>query len=232
MLMVLSIFGMTINRELPPDSALPAGATPLASSNVNDEFVTAIAMAASGAKDERFEPRGQVHVCFEFAELMAAGRYEDGLSLADDLWKRCRVQAWIWNNRDAFGEDVTRLEQLVESLTNSREPEVEWYAFIQSETALFTTVWGPLDIAHYGAGSRRRRLSRELDLVVLAPLGDTGGYLVHEPTALSSALTFVVRRVNGSWRIVNHIGVAPPLPGLPPVWWSTDDPAVEALPDS
>ena len=91
--------------------------------------------------------------------------------------------------------------------------------------------WGPVDPEKWGAASRRRRLARDYDLVVLAPVGETGGYFVNTATALPQAMTFVMHNVNGAWLVANHIGSAPPRPGWPPAWWATNDPTVEALTD-
>jgi len=68
--------------------------------------------------------------------------------------------------------------------------------------------WGPVDPEKWGAASRRRRLARDYDLVVLAPVGETGGYFVNTATALPQAMTFVMHNVNGAWLVANHIGSA------------------------
>lgn len=233
-LMAISIMGMTTNRELPPDETgeLPAGATPIGSDSASDQIATPVSLAAAGRVDERFGPTGQVGVVLSFFRAMREGRYEDGLSYADEDWTLCRIQAWLWNNTGQLGRDIERMQLLAESLLRERAPAEVWADFVTGEARTFIEAWGSLDPDAYGASSRRRRLSREHDLVVLAPVGRNGGYFVTEATVLPNALIFVVRRTNDGWLVANHVGTAPPQPGWPPIWWTTSDPAVEALPDS
>jgi hypothetical protein len=95
-----------------------------------------------------------------------------------------------------------------------------------------TTTADSVDVsADVGGLSTRRRIGRDFDLVVLAPVGDTGGYFVPTATALPNALTFVMHRQDGEWLLANHLGTAPPQPGVPPAWWVIGDPAIEQLAD-
>jgi hypothetical protein len=91
--------------------------------------------------------------------------------------------------------------------------------------------WGSIDPEKYGSASRRRRVARDYDLVVLAPVGDTGGYWVTTATSIPNALLFSMHRTGNSWLVASHLGAAPPTPGWPPTWWVTDDPAITSLPE-
>lgn len=232
--MLLSIFGLLMNRELPPEETgdLPPGAVLAPTESASEQVTTKIAIAATGGVDERWETGGQVAIVFEFLSLLQSGSYEHALSLADDDWILCRVQAWLWNNRTHFGDDPTELERIAVKMLSDRENSEAWQEFVASETHQFIETWGPLGVREYGAGNRRRRLAKDVDLVILAPVGTKGGYYVMTATAVPDALTFVVRWKEGSWRILNHLGYAPPTPGWPPIWWAPNDPAIEALPEA
>jgi hypothetical protein len=232
-LFLVSVYGIFVNREIPPDTggALPPGATPLRSETANEQVATAVALAANNDLDERYSDNGQIGVVFRFIRVMREGRVEEGLELADENWRLCRIQAWLWNNRNLFGSEVDELQRLAASLNERNEPQETWDAFVQAEAGIFITAWSPMDPDKWGAASRRRRLARDFDLVLLAPIGETGGYFVNTATALPEAMTFVMHNVDGAWLVANHGGSAPPSPGWPPSWWTTNDPAVEALGD-
>jgi hypothetical protein len=117
-------------------------------------------------------------------------------------------------------------------MVSERGQNEAWLKFIEVEAARFSETWTAIGASQYGAASRRRRLARDVDLVILAPTDSAGGYFVMNATALPDALTFVVVRRGGKYVISNHIGFAPPVPGWPPAWWNSGDPVVDALPDS
>ncbi len=230
----VSVVGMTTNRELPPEQTglLPPGATPVRSDTASEQIASAVDLVASGDVDGRFAVNGQVGVVFRFFAAMREGRYEDGLACADDDWRLCRIQAWLWNNQTHFGDDADALQVLADSLFERGQPAEVWADFLAVERQMFVDAWGPLHPDAFGAASRRRRLSRSYDLVVLAPVGTSGGYFVTTATAIPDALVFVVHHKGAQWLVANHVGTAPPEPGWPPVWWNTNDPAIDGLPDS
>ncbi|MFG1621172.1 hypothetical protein [Kribbella sp. NPDC049227] len=219
-LMLVSVIGMIANREQAVDPELPEGAVPVQAEGL-EQVAAPVVLAATGAVDSRFDPDMQVGVSYRFLRAMREGLYEDGLELADRNWLYCRVQSWLWNNRSEFGEDVERLDSLADSMVERRDPVELWTDFIAIESARFVEVWGPIDPDNYGAASKRRRISEDYDVVVLAPLGSSGGYYVETATQLRNALVFVLHNDNGKWLISNHIGNAPPTPGWPPAWWDT-----------
>lgn len=232
-LFLVAVYGTFVNREIPPetDGALPPGATPLKSETASEQVATAAGIAENDALDERYSDNGQIGVAFRFLRAMREGRVEQGLSLADENWRLCRIQTWLWNNRNLFGSDIGELQRLATSLAERREPQETWDDFVGAEARDFSSTWSSIDPGKWGAASRRRRLARDYDLVILAPVGDTGGYFVTTATALPQAMSFVMHNANGVWLVANHIGSAPPRPGWPPAWWSTNDPAVDALND-
>lgn len=232
-LMLLSILGLVMNRELPPEKTgnLPPGAVLAPTESASEQITTNIAIAATCGADERWEDGKQVDTVFKFLSLLQAGAYEHALSFADDDWILCRVQAWLWNNQTHFGENPAELDHIAEHMLSNQEESDAWQEFVASETRQFISTWGPLGAREYGAANRRRRLAKDIDLVILAPVGTKGGYYVMTATAIPDALTFVVRWKEGSWRILNHLGYAPPTPGWPPIWWVPNDPAIEMLPE-
>ena len=220
---------MTLNRELPPDEHLPEGATPLRSDDNDEQIASQIALAAAGEPDERYDEDGQVGVVFRFVAAMREGRYEDGLKLAHEDWLLSRVQAWLWNTRPQDRDDKNALLQSAESLADRQSPTAcgrNSSSPSAHSSARRGWTWPQTLGAQRG---RRRRISADCDLVIIAPVGDTGGYYVASATILPNAMTFVVRRTDSGWKIANHIGAAPATPGMPPAWWISDDPALEAL---
>jgi hypothetical protein len=230
--MLISIIGMTTNRELPADPELPAGATPVRSETAQERVASSMQLAESGLEPSMFEHDGQVDVALRFISLMREGRYEEGLALADPVWSLCRIQSRLWNMHLEGTLKKEDLPSLAKSLHEICEPREFWEEYVGNEAEQFVEVWGPLDPSNLGAASRRRRLARDYDLVVLAPLGaSTGGYFVTTATMLPNALVLLMRRVGNKWLVSNHVGSAPPVPGWPPSWWTTLDTAFEGLSD-
>lgn len=230
-LMFVAFAGMFMNRELPPDEQIPQGAVSVRTDDAQEMVANVFAFAAAGGTDERFAPQGQVDVTYRFVEALKDGRFEDALELADDNWILCRVQAWIWNNRDRFGTDEESLNELAARMLRDRQACEEWNGFVQIESHLFRRAWEGYDPSEWGAASHRRRVGREFDLVLLAPTGGTGGYFVMNATAVPNARPFLLRRTPVGWRVAHHAGSAAPVPGWPPTWWTSEDPAVDALPE-
>ncbi|QUC55559.1 hypothetical protein IOD14_01435 [Streptomyces sp. A2-16] len=230
--MLISILGMTTNREIPPDpeGGLPEGAHPLQSESASQAIVTSVAMAAMSS-DGRYEDDGQLGVAFRFVRHMAASEFDEALSLADENWLKCRIQTWLWNARAFIGGDETQLQATTDAIMSSRGEHDLWDAFSSAEVNAFQEEWGEIDPDRLGGASRRRRVGPDYDLVVLAPLGESGGYFVNFPTPIPGGFTFLMHKCDGKWLLANHLGIAPPLPGFPPTWWVVGDPNLEELPD-
>ncbi|RAN79318.1 hypothetical protein B5P43_15520 [Bacillus sp. SRB_336] len=231
-LFLLSILGMTTNRQIPVDPDLPEGASPIRSETAAERVASSVQFAASGADARMFEDTGQVGVALRFIDLMGNGEYEDALGLADQNWSLCRIQARLWNMCCEGSIEVDDLPGLAESLQANREPAEFWNDYVEAEAEQFKEAWGNLDASALGAASRRRRMSREYDLVILVPLEATGGYFVSSATALPNAMTFLMHRVENRWLVANHVGTAPPTPGFPPSWWTPADSAFANLPEA
>lgn len=231
-LFLISILGMTTNRQIPVDPDLPEGASPIRSETAAERVASSVQFAASGADARMFEDSGQVGVALRFIDLMSKGQYQDALGLADQNWILCRIQARLWNMSCEGSIEVGDLPELAESLHANQEPGEFWNSYVEAETEQFKEAWGNLDAATLGAASKRRRMSREYDLVILVPLETTEGYFVSSATALPDAMTFLMHRVENRWLVANHFGTAPPTPGFPPSWWTPADSAFANLPEA
>ncbi|MFE0185848.1 hypothetical protein [Streptomyces olivaceus] len=229
-LMLISLLGSFVNREIPPgsESGLPDGAHPVRTGDASEEISRSVALQALGEGD-RYADDGQVGVAYRFITRMKAGQFNEAAQLADANWVLCRIQAWLWNNRDQFGGDVDRLSALANEMLQVRGDHSLWVEFTSSEVSSFVEAWQRLDPETLGGASRRRKVARDYELVVLAPVGDSGGYYVNSATIVPGALTFLMRRHGGRWVLASHLTAAPPAPGFPPAWWVVGDPSVEEL---
>jgi hypothetical protein len=230
-LLFVSIFGMFTERDVPPDASgtLPPGAVPVRSDTASEQIASTVAFAASGQVDDRYGDTGQIGVVYKFLAAMHGGQFEEGLTHADRNWQLCMLQSWLWDVRNDLSVDSAGLQDVAESLLDRQDPTEVWQAFVMNQARSFSAILAPLDLEKLGAASRRRRIARDYDLVILAPVADTDGYFVSAATALPDAMTFVVHHIDGRWLVAHHAGTAPPQPGWPPAWWAINDPTIEAL---
>ncbi|WP_329120240.1 hypothetical protein [Streptomyces sp. NBC_01465] len=231
-LMAMSVYGSFLNREILPEenSQLPDSAVPVHPGQASEQISSALSLAAAGA-DEMYEEGGQLGVAFQFIARMAAGEFNDAVDLTDENWLLCRIQSWVWNIRVRIGEESDSLEGLADAMLQNKGDHILWEEFTESEVAGFQEAWNHLNLERLGGASRRRRVARDYDLVVLAPVGASGGYYVDSATIVPGALTFLMRRHQGRWLLASHLAMAPPTPGFPPAWWVLDDPSIDALED-
>lgn len=231
--LAFSVFGMFVGRDQPPGGAsgLPLGAVAAPTETANEQVATALAIQASGGTDDRLNPGKQADVVLRFIHLLQGGAYGAATELADQNWRVCRLRAWLWNNRDRLGIDEADLSEYLEAMMSDGTVHSRWADFVETETRQFLDIFADVDLSSYGIAGRRRRIAADMDLVILLPVGSSGGYFVMSATAIPDALTFLVRYTDEGWRIAALNAMTPPLQGWPPIWWTTDDPAIEALPD-
>lgn len=185
-----------------------------------------------GTLESRFGEEGQIGVALRFVGAAADGRYEDAWELADDNWKLCRAEAFLWNNRNFYGDDQSVLDRLAAEITAGPSDAEVWEEFVETERGQYVQTWGDIDVNQWGAASRRRRIAPDYELVILTPLGKyETGFMVHGLTALPAAVTLVMHRTSHGFRVASHVAEAPPIPGWPPSWWVRNDPAVNQLPE-
>lgn len=228
-LMAISFWGHFVNRDLIDDSDLPTGAHALATDDADEQIANSVILASTGGIDSRFDDGGQIDVVFSFCKLAQSWQYEEAIKLTDANWLECRLKAWLWNNRSVFGDDLLILDSLVVEALRDRSASEVWRDFVETENRSINEAWGQIDFDQMGAGSRRRRVAPDYDVVILAPVGSTGGYYVESAVQLRNALQFLVRRMDDKWLVANHIATAAPVPTWPPTWWAIGDPAIEML---
>lgn len=221
-LSALSFWGQTLNREIDPNE-LPIGATRIATASQNEQVASYFALESTGQLDGPMSVEGQAQAVVSFVLAMEEGEYEKGLTFADENWFRCRVQAWVHNNAEVLRAEGLGLEQAVDQIVMRTNLGL-WDEFLQTERAQFANAWGGANpLSDAGIARKRRRISDDIDMVVLAPGAAEGGYFVTSAVSIPNAVHFLVRRTESGWLVVNHLGFAPPTPGIPPVWWTPSD---------
>ena len=154
---------------------------------------------------------------FVAALLNDDGDYEQAWQLADANWRLCRAQAWLWNNRHHPDLAGFNLDQAAAGLAESRSTHELWDAFAQAELAQFRGVYGNPDLRTWGAASRPRRVD-DGEIVLLLDLSEhPNGAIVYADTPVIG-VSFLVREINGEWKIANVAGDHLPQAGWPPDW--------------
>ncbi|WBB95270.1 hypothetical protein O7543_29475 [Solwaraspora sp. WMMA2080] len=223
-LMIIAALGMFTNRELPPDQdpTLPPGATPVAALDEGEKLANRISLSKEGIS-ERYAENGPVGVVYRFLAAAQEGRQEDWLLAVDQNWIHCRVQTWLWEISKDSDENLMHQDDLANSLATNGQPNDVWERFLTDERKHLQNLWRDVDLTKLGAGSAQRRIGPDYEMVILAPTGDTDGYVVQSATIVRGAHTFVVHKVKNSWKVANHVGTASPSPGWPPAWWTTSE---------
>lgn len=175
--------------------------------------------------DQRFADDRQIGTAMSFLGALASGRYEDAWALADDDWRLCRVQAWLWNNRDHFGRDEGVLDELAATILQDLSSALA-LAFVEVERAQYVEEYGGIDMSSYGAASRRRIVAPGYEVVLLIPLdGYPGGVIVRQETLVRDAVPILAHWTENGWRVAAFGAEVAPSPGWPPSWWIRHDPA-------
>jgi hypothetical protein len=184
------------------------------------------------AMADRYSVTGPIVVADTFWRAAIKGDYVTAWDHADDNWRLCRAQAWLWNNRDHFGDDLETLGDLAECLVRDRESCPVWENFVHVERQQFIDEWGDINPDEFGAGSTRRVVAPGYEIVRFIPLGEfRRGFIVHEPHIVLRGFQFLVHLTDDGWR-VSSFAEAAPVPGWPPSWWLQDDPAAIAATDA
>jgi len=149
------------------------------------------------------------------AAVFEDGSHDECWSMMDDNLRLCLAQAWLWNNREQ-PNIAGRLDELAERFVRGPWPGDEmWEAFGRIDLNDMVRVWGDGYARDLGAASHPRPIGVDLEIVLLVPT-DGEALVFHEATLVADALQFVVRLVDGVWRLAGVAGVVP-VPGWPPV---------------
>ena len=148
--------------------------------------------------------------------------YRRAWAFADENWRLCRAQAWLFNKRGLpWVADLDR-EAVADGLSCLDPTHELWVPFSACEMELFTTAWASVPLKNLAVATNRRRVE-DGEIVLLV---DRSSYpdqlIVWQPTPAMS-LRFLVRNDGYGWLVSNHVGDRLPLPGWPPDWregWS------------
>lgn len=223
-LFMMSFSGQFLNREIPPNEALPPGAVELRTETASEQVASLVLSGAEigGVDQDVDDVRSAALVVFG---LLQHGNYEDALKLTDPDWLEGRLRSWLWNegrlaNTPPVIANVTRI---LADMIARRGAHEQWQAFIEFESSAFET--SLRSFGRVGAGNRRRQVAPNLETVVLASVGDTDGYWIADAAAVPG-LRFLMRRHEDGWKLLNDVAGAPPLLSWPPVWWTVNDPSI------
>jgi hypothetical protein len=221
-LFMMSFSGLFMNREIPPDEALPPGAVELRTETASEQVASLVLSGAEIAQPDVDDARSVALVAFG---LLQNGNYEDALKLTDPDWLEGRLRSWLWNegrlaNTPPVAANVTRI---LADMIAQRGAHEQWQAFIEFESNAFES--SLRSFGRVGAGNRRRQVAPDLDIVVLASVGDTDGYWIAD-AAMVAGLRFLMRRHEDGWKLLNDVAGAPPILSWPPVWWTVNDPSI------
>lgn len=177
----------------------------------------------------RLSDDGQVGVATHFVGDLARGDYESAWQAADDDWRLCRIQAWLWNNREHFGNEEAQWGRLAIAIGDATSTSAARRAFLESEREQYLNVWSGLDLDLYGVATHRRIVAPGYEVVLLVPLtGYPNGVIIQRETIIRGAITILMHWVDGRWRVAALDSEAAPRPGWPPSWWIRHDPAAKA----
>lgn len=181
---------------------------------------------------------GPLAVASAVVRDLADGNFREAWALFDPNLKRCRVLAWLYNNREQLGlpsewcEEAEAIVDLV--IEHGDHPSGLAEEFVTSESEQYAEALAGYDDDRYGWSQRRRILGPRHEIVValLLPSDAPHGIVVDRPTIIPNAIRILVSAHtagDGTLYLVAGINYeAAPLPTWPPTWWAIDDPAAIA----
>lgn len=173
-------------------------------------------------------PGGPNEVAWRWVHAASEGDHAALWRLMDDNLRLCRVQAWLWNNRDSISLSAGTRDDTAAQLVEGAPPDL-WAAFTQSEADQYRSSVDWLSGQELGISLRRRRVGPDYEIVILLPLGQhADGFVVREPSLARNSYPLLLHRVGGEFFVASATS-APPMPGWPPTWWIIDDPALHDL---
>src|SRR4051794_40348498 len=157
------------------------------------------------------EPGSPAEAAMRFLGHLDAREHDEWWAAIDDNFRLCQVQQYLWEHR----EELQGLDEALPDIAvgmaaeRSRHPLAE--PFIELQVALLAGHW-VLELKRWREGSMAvvegpHLIGPDLEHVFLSSPG--------EGDQKDRALTFVMRHVNGTWKVA-AFGEHIPSPGWPP----------------
>jgi hypothetical protein len=160
-----------------------------------------------------FGPDGPVAAAQNFISLVRRGRMKELWVELDPNLRLVSAQAWIFANRDHPKIAGLDREQLATELAEPRPKHKLTRDFFATQLAEYRHGYRAYNNETWGAAERPRRFGIDYELVILMETGGDG--IDWQPDMSLPALTFLLRRMLGRWRIANFKPEFP-IPGWPP----------------
>lgn len=165
-------------------------------------------------EDPELIPADAVETVLRFINLVWAERNLRGAwVLVDDLFRQCWVQQWLYPMRDQARADGFDPDDVVAAFCRSMVNHPLWEPFERTQIRNLLS-WG--DLQNWNIPSHRRRVTEDVDLVILVPTKPPGGFIPPH-SFLGDGLSILVRETREGWRVLNlssdHVI---PEPGWPP----------------
>ncbi|MDP9070613.1 MAG: hypothetical protein M3N68_04895 [Actinomycetota bacterium] len=141
---------------------------------------------------------GPLAVASAVVRDLADGNFREAWALFDPNLKRCRVLAWLYNNREQLGlpsEWCEEAEAIVDLLIEHGDhPSGLTEEFVTSESEQYAEALEGYDDDRYGWSQRRRILGPRHEIVValLLPSDAPHGIVVDRPTIIPNAIRILV----------------------------------------
>jgi tetratricopeptide (TPR) repeat protein len=165
------------------------------------------------AMNAHFGPDGPVAAAQNFISLVRKGRMKELWAELDPNLRLVSAQAWIFANRDHPKIAGLDRDQLASELAKPRPKHKLTRDFFATQLAEYRHGYRAYNDETWGAAERPRRFGIDYELVILMETGGDG--IDWQPDMSLPALTFLLRRMLGRWRIANFKPEFP-IPGWPP----------------
>ncbi|MGI9121198.1 MAG: hypothetical protein ACR2G7_13955 [Acidimicrobiales bacterium] len=182
-----------------------------------------------------------------FAQALMLGietrEYAAVWALSDENLRRCRAQAWIYNNTAELGlpeKHSPEWDELAEKLVfDPLSTGPIWASFAAIEMDTYSELFRGYDSDQWGWSQRRRIVGPHHEVIYLVPLPRSAphGFMATSATLIEDSRHLLMSCVEEPFGdaprryLFAGFGDSAPLAGWPPTWWSMHDPvAWEAHP--
>jgi hypothetical protein len=173
-------------------------------------------------------------------ESVVARDYDPVWVLSDENYRRCRAQAWIFNNVQQLElPDAPSREwddKASHLISGPHSEDDLWRSFAVSELRQLQEVFAGYEKRIWGWSQRRRICGPQHEVLLLMPLPKSAphGFVATGPTAIEKSVRLLIHRQDAPRKAGEPIyrfaglGDAAPLPGWPPTFWNIYDPVALA----